>query len=427
MTRQLTSKFLEVRGGAVCGCVLALVLSWWGFAGVARAATLTAPTISGAPQEGVTLAAIPGTPGPVGDTFDAPTYQWLVCSTPTSCTNGPTTATFLLSASEVGKTIEVAETVNDTSATPPAPVTTTSTPTTAVLPAVPTPAAGLPSVLGAAVQNGTLSVVHGGWNGSPTTYTDTWYRCAVTCAATGIVGSTYVLGLADIGSTIEVVETATNLGGASTASETSAQTAAAVVGIPVNTVPPAITGTPQQGQVLTLTPGTWSNAPTLADVWEDCTAPTLCSAIPGATGLTYTVGAGDVGHTIAVQETASNLAAPGGIKAPLIHNGDRIGDERDVGGRLLAEQSEHQRGRDAGGDRQLELGQRQSARLAVLLQRLQCDLGLRQQGRQRWPDDHDRVPGLVRRGAGAGFGCIPRRSHNARRRLDEHHDVGGHR
>jgi len=72
---------------------------------------------------------------------------------------------------------------------------------------------------------------------------------------------------------------------------------------PANTTPPAITGTAQVGEDLTVTPGTWTGvaAPDLTYQWEaDGTA------IDGATGTTYTPVAGDVGAVITVTETARN-------------------------------------------------------------------------------------------------------------------------
>lgn len=65
-----------------------------------------------------------------------------------------------------------------------------------------------------------------------------------------------------------------------------------------NTVLPAITGTAQVGQVLTTTNGTWLNSPTFTRQWYAGGQP-----IAGATGLTYTVLAGDAGKTINVVVT----------------------------------------------------------------------------------------------------------------------------
>jgi len=145
MNRQFISKFLQLGGIPVIGaCVLAFACVGWGFAGVAGATTLTALTISGTAQEGKTLTANPGTPGPATDTFDPPTYQWLLCPPAASCANGPTGATLALTSAEVGDTIEVTETVNDNAAgaTPPNPAVSTSTPTSVVLPPAPTPLRG---------------------------------------------------------------------------------------------------------------------------------------------------------------------------------------------------------------------------------------------------------------------------------------------
>jgi subtilisin family serine protease len=80
--------------------------------------------------------------------------------------------------------------------------------------------------------------------------------------------------------------------------------------VPAPTVasPPVISGTASQGETLTASHGSWTNGPTsYVDVWEDCdSAGGSCSAIPGAMSQTYVVAAGDVGHTLRVQEVANN-------------------------------------------------------------------------------------------------------------------------
>ncbi len=82
---------------------------------------------------------------------------------------------------------------------------------------------------------------------------------------------------------------------------------------PVNTQLPTITGTAQEGQVLTGALGTWSNAQYFTYQWEDCDASgNNCVAISGASGTTtdvsflstYTLQASDVGDTISLQVTA---------------------------------------------------------------------------------------------------------------------------
>jgi hypothetical protein len=59
---------------------------------------------------------------------------------------------------------------------------------------------------------------------------------------------------------------------------------------PVNSSPPTISGTPQEGKSLTANRGTWDNNPTDYDyVWRRCaTDGSSCANISSATGLTYT-------------------------------------------------------------------------------------------------------------------------------------------
>lgn len=83
--------------------------------------------------------------------------------------------------------------------------------------------------------------------------------------------------------------------------------AASLSGIPQsNTVLPAITGHVQTGNALTASTGTWTDylTPTYTYQWfKDG------SAIGGATASSYTVLAGDVGHSITVQVTDTSLYA----------------------------------------------------------------------------------------------------------------------
>jgi hypothetical protein len=82
--------------------------------------------------------------------------------------------------------------------------------------------------------------------------------------------------------------------------------------VPVNTVPPTISGNALQGATLTESHGTWTTNPTSYTYqWLRCSATgTNCSQIPGATNQTYTLGGGDPGSEIEVQEVASNASGP---------------------------------------------------------------------------------------------------------------------
>ena len=83
----------------------------------------------------------------------------------------------------------------------------------------------------------------------------------------------------------------------------------------MNSAPPTISGTAQQGQTLTESHGTWSNNPTgYTYQWLQCDgAGANCQTISGANAQTYVPVAADVGHTLRVQETASNA---GGSSTP---------------------------------------------------------------------------------------------------------------
>ncbi len=89
---------------------------------------------------------------------------------------------------------------------------------------------------------------------------------------------------------------------------------------PVNVTAPSISGTPQQGQTLTASPGTWSGTQpiTYSYLWKRCdTTGANCVLISGATHTTYSVTAADVGHTLRVAVKATNSA--GSIWATSAH------------------------------------------------------------------------------------------------------------
>lgn len=83
---------------------------------------------------------------------------------------------------------------------------------------------------------------------------------------------------------------------------------------PSSESPPTIAGPDMQGQSLTLAHGLWTNAPSsYADQWLRCdVAGSGCVAISGATAQAYSLGFGDVGHTLRVQELATNVGGTGG-------------------------------------------------------------------------------------------------------------------
>jgi hypothetical protein len=79
---------------------------------------------------------------------------------------------------------------------------------------------------------------------------------------------------------------------------------------PANLTAPQISGAATEGHVLSEVNGTWTNSPgSYTYQWENCdSSGYACSAIAAATSQTYTLAPSDVGHTIRVEETASNGA-----------------------------------------------------------------------------------------------------------------------
>jgi Low-density lipoprotein receptor repeat class B len=87
----------------------------------------------------------------------------------------------------------------------------------------------------------------------------------------------------------------------------------AVGGPPADVSPPQISGTAQQGRQLTESHDLWLNGVTRYEYqWESCdSGGGHCNSIAGATHQSYTLSEQDVGHTLRVQESASNSDGTG--------------------------------------------------------------------------------------------------------------------
>ena len=176
---------------------------------------------------------------------------------------------------------------------------------------VPTPGATSPSVGGTPQLGQTLTEGHGTWSNTPTLYKYQWSRCAPSggsCSAIPLATEqSYVITRADVGLTIVVTETASNDYGTG-ASASSAPTATVASGVPVNTGPPTIEGSPVEGRQLTEADGGWTNSPSAhLRQWSRCDGSGHhCVGIAGATAQTYVPGRADVGSTIVVSDIASN-------------------------------------------------------------------------------------------------------------------------
>ena len=300
MNKQLMSKFLRSRRMAGCVAVVVTAALSLVLAGTALAApaNTVAPVISGLLRAGQTLAVSTGTWTPGVTSFS---YAW----TRGGAAVGSDSPNYAVTTADIGQ--EIAVTVSATDGTG----TTPATPVSAGVVPAPPANTGAPTISGIAQQGQLLTAGTGTWSGTaPITYTYQW-SSGGTPVGTNL--STYVVAPADIGKLITVAITASNAGGGPVGPVGSAAAGPVLPLLPANATPPTITGTAQQGQVLTVTPGTWTPVQSLiTEQWEDCTT-LVCTPIPGEIGTTYTVGAGDVGHTIRVLETDSNAAALLGV------------------------------------------------------------------------------------------------------------------
>jgi hypothetical protein len=127
----------------------------------------------------------------------------------------------------------------------------------------------------------------------------------------GATTSAYTVAAADAGRYLQVTVTATNPAGSASAS--SAPTSAVLPLAPAGGVP-TIAGTAKVGQVLTASPGTWSNSPaSFGNQWQRSTNGTTWTNASGsgATTSSYTIAAADAGSYLRVSVTATNAGGSG--------------------------------------------------------------------------------------------------------------------
>lgn len=266
----------------------------------------SAPTVAGVAKQGRELTLHHG-----AWEYSPTAYEdkWLRCgSTGESCEfTGETGESYKLANGDVGHTMRIEEVaINEGGSS----TSATSEPTGIVLNAVPeneTP----PTIAGTAQQGSELTLQRGQWTNEPTGYEDQWLRCNESggeCQAiTGTQETQYTPTKEDVDHVLRVEETARNEGGKSTPSESLA-TAIVLPEAPVDSTPPTITGEAVQGLTLTEQHGGWEGSPTAYEVhWLQCSSlGEGCLPIVGAEGETYKPNTLDVGHTIRVEETASN-------------------------------------------------------------------------------------------------------------------------
>src|SRR5581483_3096022 len=195
----------------------------------------------------------------------------------------------------------------------------------------------VPLLSGTPSQGQTLTATPGTWSGTGPTFAYQWRRCntsGASCAdISGATTSSYTLAAADQGSTIRVQVTASNPSGSPVATSAQTSVIGAALVPPSNTSPPTISGTANDGQTLTASPGTWSGSTpmTFTYQWKRCnTAGASCTAVTGATSTTYALTSADIGFTMRVTVVATNGAGastyPSAVTADSPKSYWRLGD-----------------------------------------------------------------------------------------------------
>ncbi len=251
-----------------------------------------APTISGSAQRAAVLTSAPGTWSGNANTYS---FQW---QRGTVDIAGATDASYELTAADVGTTVRLVVTATN----PDGSASRASAPSAIVRTAPPVNTA-LPVATGAALRSTTLSASQGTWTGPSLVYAYQWQRDSGAGYAdvAGATGTTYLLGVADVGKRIRVRVTATNADAAVTAS--SIGSSLVLAGPPYALSAPAISGTARRTATLTSTLGNWGGIENdYAYQWQRDGV-----NIAGATGTSYTLTAADVGARVRLRVTATNL------------------------------------------------------------------------------------------------------------------------
>jgi hypothetical protein len=170
-----------------------------------------------------------------------------------------------------------------------------------------------PTIEGKFQVGETLAATNGGWANSPTEFAYQWQRCnrdGSGCAdIKGATSKTQKLTNDDVDRTVRVLVTASNADGKATANSHPSPVVSGSEA-PRNTARPAISGTAQVGQTLTVSNGTWTGGVrSYTYQWQRCDANgNNCVDVPGATSQSYGVRSEDDGKTMRAEVTAHNAA-----------------------------------------------------------------------------------------------------------------------
>jgi hypothetical protein len=290
---------------------------------------VVAPAITGSVLVGTTLTLSSGTWN--GATSPAFSYQWQRCSSSdlATCTNiaNATSTGFAVTATDVGfflrAQVSVAANAFNLAGS-------TFSGLTSQISSEPLTVA-LPTISGLVAMDEVLTASRGTFAAFPLpTFTQQWQICTSTDITTclpieGATALTYTVKEGDVGKFFRIMVTASNNLGVK--GSPSALTAVAIkTSLPVNTVLPAISGSPIDRQTLTLTSGTWSGVPipTTVTQWQVCSdaAGATCTDISGATSTTLKLTFADLGKFFRATVTATNrigvVSANSNILGPIV-------------------------------------------------------------------------------------------------------------
>ena len=237
-------------------------------------------------------------------------YQWQACE-PNECHDieEATSATYTVVEDDLEETLRAVVTATNAAGS----TATISAASAVVTP--PTPyESQAPAISGTAREGAELTADPGRWTGRGTlSYAYQWRRCdseGESCAdIERATEARYTPVAGDVGRTLRVVVSATDE--ANTGRATSQPTAPiAAAAAPLNTAAPAITGTPEAGQTLSASEGTWSGRGPIeyAYRWQRCDEESDCEDIEGATSSSYRLTADETGNTVRVVVMATNAA-----------------------------------------------------------------------------------------------------------------------
>lgn len=240
------------------------------------------PSVSGTPQVGKTLTAVPGSWKPAATI----TYRWLRSG---SAISGATSATYKPTAADVGKAVAVEVTGKAAGYGTETRRSASRTVTAGAL------VASTPTLSGTVRVGSKVTAKPGTWT-SGTALTYRWYASGK--AISGATGSTYTPSAGVKGKTLTVRVTGTRSGYTTTTKASAGKT----VGAGVLTAPrPKISGVVRVGAKVSVSRGTWSpSASTYRYQWRVNGA-----KISGATKSSYTVPSKYAGKSLTVTVTGS--------------------------------------------------------------------------------------------------------------------------